>query len=322
MLLTYAESLSIPNKQHLFYEFAFNALFYKHDSQKEGVFERHFYSKLPQDDFRSVFGCFCALTYAQQQLEFTADGIIDAIKSSLATEKIRVNPLNFLKDLCESTSLIVRDGLSYEFVHRSFQEYFTARFLAENDYIDIRAYIDSIIWRSHTDNVVKMAADIAFAKVERLWIVPTIEEILDIINDIDITDDAVKYAKVFYNTIHISETGVGLGYNSTNYPYARDQIMKFYPRVVKRGKPRSEKEKQASESFAKAFADGMEINDEMEPWLQATAWSRWFEEERKSIQSIKEYISKERQSRIETLQVFMKTEGARSSRKRKPRFDD
>ena len=129
MLLTFEENANIPDKMHLFYGKAFETLFHKHDAMKE-QYERQRKSGLQIDEFERVFAVFCLNTYVLEKLEFTQIELIKFIKGALAYDQVGADPKNMLFDLEESVCLIQKEGTSYFFVHRSFQEYFTAVFLA------------------------------------------------------------------------------------------------------------------------------------------------------------------------------------------------
>lgn len=316
MSMTYSESLSIPNKKNLFYEFAFNALFYKHDAHKEGIFTRRFYSSMAQDDFRSLFSCFCALTYIQEQVEFSEAEIINAISSSAETQRVMVDPRNYLKDLCESTSLIVVDGLSFSFVHRSFQEYFTAKFLSENDFIDIKAYIDAVIRRSVTDNVIALVAEIAFPKLERLWVLPSVNELISLVRDLNISETPLNYALLFYDNCRVSEHALELSFNDMPRPYILKRIIELYDNLIpsKIGQETRKHKEAIREIYNNMSIKGVDIpldndvNDVNITWLHVSGWVERFQKTRDHIIELKEFIVKERQSRIESLDIFLRKE--------------
>jgi predicted NACHT family NTPase len=62
MLLTLAQFAEVPAKIHLFYEYAFEALFGRHDVTKAG-FQRKRHTALAMDDFKRLFAYFCMITY-------------------------------------------------------------------------------------------------------------------------------------------------------------------------------------------------------------------------------------------------------------------
>ncbi|MGD2133863.1 MAG: hypothetical protein PVI23_13795, partial [Maricaulaceae bacterium] len=189
------------------YSQAFYTLFLKHDSYK-GVFIRKHHTEITIDRFKDVFANFCARTYSRQQIIFTRDEITDFISKSLIAEEIDAAPEDFLNDLVESVCLIQRDGYKYSFVHRSFQEYFTALYLTKATEIDLRSAIDQIAERGNFDRVISMLRDMMTDKVDREWTLVEMEKRLKEINTYRAKGE-LEYASYFIR--HISgELGGGI----------------------------------------------------------------------------------------------------------------
>lgn len=177
MLLTYEQNANIPDKMHLFYAKAFETLFHKHDAMKE-QYDRSRRSNLQIDEFQKVFSIFCLNTYVLEKNEFTKTELSEFIRQALNYEKHDVNVDDYFFDIVEAVCLLMREGTSYFFVHRSFQEYFSALFLA-NCQEDIRDdFIDHVSDR-HWDNVLPMLFDMASAQIEPTWVIKNIDNYLD-----------------------------------------------------------------------------------------------------------------------------------------------
>ncbi|EPG9704121.1 NACHT domain-containing protein, partial [Acinetobacter baumannii] len=128
MLLTYEQIAEIPNKIHLFYEQAFLTLFNKHDSLKS-MYKRKSFSQLPLDDFKRCLEAFCILSYSGRSYSFSENEINKYLDNSINISRVTTNSKFFLNDLLDSVCILQRDGLGFNFTHRSFQEYFSAQFL-------------------------------------------------------------------------------------------------------------------------------------------------------------------------------------------------
>lgn len=176
MLLTFEQNANIPDKMYLFYGEAFKALFHKHDALKE-QYNRSRKSGLAVDDFEKVFSVFCLKTYVQEKTEFTRAEIIGSITDAIVYERQTVSNEDFLFDIEEAVCLIMREGPSYFFVHRSFQEYFTAVFLA-NCAQSIRDDFISKVSVRHWDNVLPMLFDMASSQIEPTWVAENCETYL------------------------------------------------------------------------------------------------------------------------------------------------
>jgi len=169
MLLTYEQNANIPDKMHLFYAKAFETLFHKHDALKE-QYARKRQSNLQVDEFEKIFSIFCLKTYVLEKIEFSKTEILKFIGDALGYEKSNVGSEDYLFDIEEAVCLVMREGQSFFFVHRSFQEYFTAVFLS-NCPEDIRdEFIDKVSSR-YWDNVLPMLFDMSADQLEPSWVV-------------------------------------------------------------------------------------------------------------------------------------------------------
>ena len=182
MLFTYEGEGDVPSKMHEFYGSAYDVLFQRHDATKE-QFVRKKYTKLSKEDFAICFSAFCALSYRAEKFEFDEDSINyyadRAIKyansSEVASKFLTVQ--NFRKDMVESVCLLQLDGKYWAFVHRSFQEYFSAKFLARLDDADARKLLDEFDIRRR-DNIVSLFFELDKDKLQRIWLLPYLDLIL------------------------------------------------------------------------------------------------------------------------------------------------
>lgn len=128
MFLTFMRNSSIPDHLSDFYQKAYDALYSAHDNQNKGYFRRDFQCKtLDESKFKLIFSRFCFHTYFKEQYEFSKLEILaylqDSIKKLGSTDS---SAENFLADLRNVVCLIIKDGDTYRFSHRSFQTYFAA----------------------------------------------------------------------------------------------------------------------------------------------------------------------------------------------------
>lgn len=177
MLLTFEQNANIPDKVHLFYSKAFEVLFHQHDAMKE-QYDRSRKSDLRIDEFEKVFATFCLKTYIEEKTEFTKSEILRSIRESIKYECIDINPEDFLFDIEEAVCLVMREGTSYFFIHRSFQEYFTSVFLAHCPEEVRDDFLDNVVMR-HWDTVLPMLFDMAMAQIEPSWVSDRIDKYLE-----------------------------------------------------------------------------------------------------------------------------------------------
>ena len=186
MLITYEQFAQIPDKIHIFYEQAFETLFFRHDTLKEAGFERKRHVDLAIDEFKNCLSALCISTYVKAKYQFTESEILDAISAACHHEKLDARPADFLRDLIESVCILQRDGILITFTHRSFQEYFSACFISRSPSIDLADLLDKLSLQPQ-DNVISMALDINRPLIERTWILPRLRSFLLIAEKYDST---------------------------------------------------------------------------------------------------------------------------------------
>jgi hypothetical protein len=192
MLVTFSQTGHIPDKRHIFYEQAFDALFFLHDSAKEGVYRRKTYAQLPIDEFRNCLSSFCIVSYAKEKFSFSHGELRDFITQAFKIEKKEVKQQDFMNDLIESTCLLQMEGTEYIFTHRSFQEYFSAFFIARSPASNLPRLLDQFS-RRREDDVVAMAFAMNRHLLEREWILPRLHEFIVAASGLDVEKDTIGY---------------------------------------------------------------------------------------------------------------------------------
>lgn len=128
MFLTFMRNSSIPDHLADFYKNAYDALYSIHDSHDKGSYHRDFQCKtLDEDDFKRVFSHFCFHSYMKEIYEFSKSTILFLLGKSIEKLKLDdIKPSDYLADLRNAVCMIIKDGDTYRFSHRSFQAYFAA----------------------------------------------------------------------------------------------------------------------------------------------------------------------------------------------------
>lgn len=128
MFLTFMRNSSIPEHLSDFYKKAYEALYSAHDNQDKGCYRRDFACKtLDENEFKRILSHFCFQSYFKEAYEFSEDEILKYLQTSLSKLQFSdVLPADYLTDLRNVVCMIVKDGDTYRFSHRSFQTYFAA----------------------------------------------------------------------------------------------------------------------------------------------------------------------------------------------------
>jgi len=131
MLMTYDQNADIPDQLHEFYQMAYEALYQRHDATKGGSYHRDMHCRLNMIEFEKVLSCFCYYTLFQGQISLGYEQLIDNIaKTKTFFNTFDFKDEQFANDLIQCVCLVAQEGFNYQFVHRSFQEYFCAKFIA------------------------------------------------------------------------------------------------------------------------------------------------------------------------------------------------
>lgn len=130
-ILTYDEHPELPRHISSFYYNVFETLHSKHDARsKAGGYQHEKKSKLSQEDIKRVLEAFCFLSYMQSTYEFSSEYLHNTLPKILMVLKFDCTVDELIYDLSVAVSILVLDGTSYVFPHRSLQEYFAASYIA------------------------------------------------------------------------------------------------------------------------------------------------------------------------------------------------
>ena len=132
MMITFCENGRMPEIKSDFYEKVFDDLATRHDYKKDG-YRRRLESGLSYGRLKDYFAAFCSRTYLRGELVFSHSNLIDDFKEFLKIankpSESDIDPELLLEDYVSGVCMLYKEGERYYFVHRSFQEYFCARYL-------------------------------------------------------------------------------------------------------------------------------------------------------------------------------------------------
>jgi hypothetical protein len=195
MLLTYSDAGRISHKQHEFYEDAFNALWSKHDARKQAGYEREKYTGLDKNDFIKLLCAFCASSYVSEHFSMREAELVSHLERAKKLTDISTKDDDFVRDMTVSTSLLVLEGNTYRFSHRSFQEYFCARYVLSLNDGDIARGIEAVSSRYATDAVLNFVRSMNAERFETAWVIPALSAIIPRVQKAE--QSFARYSKLF-----------------------------------------------------------------------------------------------------------------------------
>lgn len=171
---------SLQQQMSLFYERAFDALWIMHDRTKDGFFIRRRETQLTSNEFQQVLGFLSAVTYMDGKTSFSYSTVTDCLTNAFAAFCVgsKANVDAFLAQSIESLGLIVQDGITYEFAHRSFQEYYAAHFFCTSSPQRLEAEAISLFGRGKSESVLTFIAQMDRDLFEGKVLIPTLDVML------------------------------------------------------------------------------------------------------------------------------------------------
>ncbi|QPC91370.1 NACHT domain-containing NTPase [Mesorhizobium sp. INR15] len=225
MLLTFREFQDIPSKMHVFYGTAFDVLFRKHDTTK-AEYHREFATGLDLDDFKRIFMTFCFTSYVDKKYSFDESSLRRYSEKAIQYEDSNVKYSDFQHDAIKNICIMHREGEVISFIHRSFQEYFTALFLSKRSIPEVYEFIDFIVKDSvDVNECVQMFIDIDSEEFERKYLIQRL-------NDLDKAIDGAKgtraLAAVLAPYYVIGKISDSTGETAREEPYIIAPWTRFY----------------------------------------------------------------------------------------------
>jgi predicted NACHT family NTPase len=127
-IFTFNDYPEIPDQKISFYGNIFRTLYEQHDARIKQGFQRERITRFQRSHFESLLKVFSFMTYFQGKFEFSINDL-DSIFNQIRLKASRMPSFqnnDMLYDLQVGISILIEDGLTYRFPHRSLQEYFAS----------------------------------------------------------------------------------------------------------------------------------------------------------------------------------------------------
>ena len=193
MMFVFKNEAEMPTEKYRFYERAYAVLSIEHDASKD-QYVRRLTTGLNANQFAICFSYFCAASYAESKVSFALDDIkryLARLRKKVEDGKIAgitlaeisaITPEQFAYDASNNLCLFYRENLSYVFMHRSFQEYFCARYfhsLLDRELQRVIKLFDKNDLRKKEDLTLPMLYDMKPAAIEAYMFVPYLQNLFE-----------------------------------------------------------------------------------------------------------------------------------------------
>lgn len=112
-----------------YYSGLFSALLYRHDLIKNLTREKK--SGLVDRELEKCFSLFSFLSYFDDKNDFTRNDLLTIFDKAIKANKVESTAEKVADDIVDGTNLIIKDGYDhFVYIHRSIQEYFSAKFIS------------------------------------------------------------------------------------------------------------------------------------------------------------------------------------------------
>lgn len=129
LVITCGRQQDLPESLPEFYDSLFNVLASTHDGTKPGYI-RQKATALSSSDLEKLFSAFCFVSKSKfSRNSLTLRQFEESLDKSKGITNTRCTTEGFKTDVTETVCLMLNDGLETAFIHKSIQEYFSARFI-------------------------------------------------------------------------------------------------------------------------------------------------------------------------------------------------
>ncbi|MNK21496.1 NACHT domain protein [compost metagenome] len=238
-LLAFESHPEIPKIKSAFYSNVFDTLYSKHDGITKNSFPREKLTKLQKNEFESILNLFSYISLSEGKYAFNQNNFEAFLKVACEFcefETVKIEDLIF--DLRTTLSIIVLDGLEYQFPHRSMQEYFASKFIASlpsNKKKEAYNSITSALKTKSLDyskNLWILCAELDEAAFNKYFVIPNLKIILKKLTSENNTRKISAFLNLFNVSLMYEEEIIISGHHIKgffffNYSSFEESLMSF-----------------------------------------------------------------------------------------------
>lgn len=194
LYLTYRNKHELPLTQASFYRQVYDALYSDHDLTKEDGYKRQIFSGLSRDELDSFLQQFAFQCIVNGINDFELDHLLSLIKEVLndGLFERKIEPFEVLSDIVQNVPLLIKEGSSYKWIHKSFMEYFAAKYIAVDP--DKGQFLEKL-WENQLDylddfsNMMTIYVDIDKKTFNDIFVKRLLEDFINHVEEEELTRD-------------------------------------------------------------------------------------------------------------------------------------
>lgn len=181
LYVTYKNKRELPLTQASFYRTVYDALYSDHDLTKDDEFKRERGSDLSRDELEFFFQKFAYYCFTQDISNFEFDPLLNIIKEVLKDNYFlnKNQAYDIFVDITQHVPLLTKDGIEYKWIHKSFLEYFTAKYISTH--VKKTSFLQSLMKKKLSDyeNMLKIYVDIDRSTFDSVFVEPLLNSFLE-----------------------------------------------------------------------------------------------------------------------------------------------
>ncbi|MDH0290566.1 NACHT domain-containing protein [Pseudomonas sp. GD04087] len=235
LVLVYRAENKIPEQLADFYENLFLVLLSRHDKSKPGYI-RERATDLNERKLQQVFEAFCYVTRKKELSTIQQIEMHSAAEQAFKLTATTCDTLDFIKDITKVSNLILEEGYTYHFIHKSVQEFYAASYIRSRPEETSAVFYSAMIYSQHYKwrQEIRFLQQIDTYRYTKFLYIPSMSETL---NRYDIDSSTAwkpmseSQTRLFLEDLAIvfpkEDPNYGPHFTLQNIPsqYAGDQIM-------------------------------------------------------------------------------------------------
>jgi len=244
LYLTYRERHKLPLTRAAFYRQVYDALYSEHDLTKEDGFKGQKISGLSRDELDSFLQRFAFQCMKEGINDFEIDGLLGLIAELLkdSTFNGKTEPSVVFSDLVQNVPLLIKEGSSYKWIHKSFMEYFAAKYIfLDVNKIEFLTYLweNQLSYLDDFSNLLTLYVDIDRNTFNDIFVRKLLEDFVSYVEQEGNNDNIRRLRQIAFHREFL------LLISGEDLPYGVPEVMDIENLLEKHNKRRRKDNKQS-----------------------------------------------------------------------------